>query len=86
MTHTHKNLKIVCVKLIGKIGCMLVADIVYIIVQHLQSSCQTLDTHKKKEGKEKSDIKRMLEGDLSKCHVKKYLLHRFPITIHMKPK
>ena len=42
MTCTRKNLKIVCVKLIGKIGCMLVADIVYVIVQYLQPIDQTL--------------------------------------------
>ena len=44
MTHTRKNLKIVCVKFDGKNGGALVADLTYVIVHHLKSICGTLRT------------------------------------------
>ena len=42
MTYTHKNLKIVCMKLIGKNGHTLVADLAYVIIHHLKSIYRTL--------------------------------------------
>ena len=39
---TPKDLKIVCVKFIGKIGRTLVADLAYVIVHDLKSVCRTL--------------------------------------------
>ena len=38
---TRKNLKTVCVKFSGKIECMLVLLLAYVIVHHLKSVCQT---------------------------------------------
>ena len=39
---TRKKLKIVCVKFIGKIGCTLVVELVYVIVHRVKSVCRTL--------------------------------------------
>ena len=43
MARTPKNLKMVCVKFIGKIGRTLVADLACVIVQHLKYICRTLE-------------------------------------------
>ena len=34
-----ENIKIVCVKFFGKIGCIFVADLAYFIMNHLKSIC-----------------------------------------------
>ena len=42
VTCTYKNLKMECVRFIGKIGRTLVADLPYVIVHHLKSICWSL--------------------------------------------
>ena len=45
MTRTHKSLKTVCVKLFGKIGSTLVADLAYVIVitsNQVLKTCETI--------------------------------------------
>lgn len=48
MMRTIKNLEIVCVKLFGKFGRMLVADLAYVTVHHVKSIYRTLRTSIKK--------------------------------------
>ena len=51
MTRTCKNPKFVCVKLFGKIGPTLTADLADVIVNHLKSIFRTLGTICEKMGK-----------------------------------